>query len=270
MSRIEDLKKEARDNLDKKITIVSCFCQSNNIISEAMETVEGIIRTVKPPYEFLIIDNDVPEPVLRQLMKYEGDSIKVIHNGWNLGYSGGYDTGFRASSLDSRFVFTMDSDVVMDEPGWARGTLEELSRTGVWSGGTTLFISCIPKFVCEEIVAKFRQIKDKVDSSKIPIKLLKYINRNEGTFDEGIFVIPSDIDYIVMSKWAGYPSDVFGFKHHYAPGSQAKTLPDPKFEQLKRIWYSRDWQYFRDKWSFIAEHFPEVKEIKEIKDYIGG
>ncbi len=91
-----------------KLSIVTLHTNDSLIL----ETISSVYKTVKTPFEFILVDNNKNKERKEQIKK-EFPKIKVLQNPKNYGYARGINGGLRESQGD--FVLALNPDILVFE-----------------------------------------------------------------------------------------------------------------------------------------------------------
>ena len=108
--------------------------------------VDSIRAVTRYPYEIVIVDNGSDEATHAVLegLAADGDDVRIVYNGRNLGFGGGMNVGMRHARGD--VVVLLNNDVVVTQ-GWledmvgASAALRRARRFAV-----RLQLSCVRRF----------------------------------------------------------------------------------------------------------------------------
>src|SRR3989338_2052505 len=99
-----------------KLSIVTLHTNDTKIL----ETIESVYKTVKTPFEYILVDNNRNKERLIQI-KQKFPQIKIIQNPRNYGYARGINVGLREAQGD--FVLALNQDILVFE-----GTIDKMVK----------------------------------------------------------------------------------------------------------------------------------------------
>ncbi|MAE72002.1 MAG: hypothetical protein CME06_16235 [Gemmatimonadetes bacterium] len=219
--------------------------------------VESIRRYTRAPYELILIDNGSTDGTLEYFRSVPG--AKVIENGENLGFAGGFNRGIEAASGD--FVVLLNNDTLLTE-GWLETMLDAFEanpKLGV-AGPTSNCISG-PQLVKDarysdendlQKFARLRSLEHKGEVERVSriTGFCMMISRNtidrigllDTRFGIGNF---EDDDYCVRAKLSDFQIGICHdvFIHHF--GSVTFRATGQDYAAL----LEKNQKIFREKWA---------------------
>ncbi len=99
-----------------KLSIVTLHTNDTKIL----ETIESVYKTVKAPFEYILVDNNRNKERLN-IIKQKFPQLKVIQNPTNYGYARGINVGLREAQGD--FVLALNPDILVFE-----GTIDKMVK----------------------------------------------------------------------------------------------------------------------------------------------
>jgi len=255
--RKEEIVDKARELVKGKVSIISAFCPSNNIPSEAEQVVKSFLNT-QHNFELILIDNECPKDTMSAIEKIvnNDERVRIVRNLKNTGYSGGFNDGICNASTDV-YLF-IESDRVID-PDCVDAVCNDLSLGLFYE---TFFTKDIVNEIKERYFLLSEYMQNFNDSNML--KLEQYCRCGKGMMDENMFFIPADDDYRRSIIWSGFDNrkilnnpameklrKPFGRKYPAILGTNNKTSPNADFERFCSQVSSVGWGYYRAKWNFI-------------------
>lgn len=99
-----------------KLSIVTLHTNDTKIL----ETIESVYKTVKTPFEYILVDNNRNKERLEQI-KQKFPRLKVIQNPTNYGYARGINVGLREAK--GAYVLALNPDILVFE-----GTIDKMLK----------------------------------------------------------------------------------------------------------------------------------------------
>ena len=184
----------------------------------------GLLKSLKkiryPNYEIIIVDNASTDKSLEIIEKYSPE-IKIVKNKINRGFAGGANDGINASNPDSKYVITLNADMIVDSD-WITFSVNAMqSDKKIALVGNALLnpgestLQTLGHLEVNGNLAKFRRLgvgKDIKYFFNQPIidvdftwgLIKKNILKKIGLFDEKNFLMYEEADLCRRIKDAGY------------------------------------------------------------------
>jgi GT2 family glycosyltransferase len=102
-------------SLRSKVSIIWLTYNSNSLISEAKESLNGIANLRHSNFELVVVDNgsdDRSVDVIWSAVRGLGIKSRLVSTGRNLGFAGGNNRGLAEVAPDSEYVVLLNSDYV--------------------------------------------------------------------------------------------------------------------------------------------------------------
>jgi GT2 family glycosyltransferase len=96
---------------DKEYPLISIVMLNYNGLDYLNKTVPSILKLNYPNYEYIVVDNGSTDGSIDFIKSFE--TIRLVENGENVGYSKGKNIGFREAN--GEYVLSLDNDILLPD-----------------------------------------------------------------------------------------------------------------------------------------------------------
>ena len=96
---------------DKEHPLISIVMLNYNGLEYLKKTVPSILKLNYPNYEYIVVDNGSTDGSIDFIKSFE--TIRLVENGENVGYSKGKNIGFREAN--GEYVLSLDNDILLPD-----------------------------------------------------------------------------------------------------------------------------------------------------------
>jgi GT2 family glycosyltransferase len=234
--------------------LVTIIILNWNGIADTTACLNSLKKITYPNFRVIVVDNGSRDNEGARLKKLFGDSIEVVRNEDNLGYTGGNNVGIRRALDDGTdFVLLLNNDTTVEPDFLDRLVtaaekhptigilgpkiyLDEGRRT-LWSAGgwvdpITSFCHRNPQEEPYRFYAELVRTGYVIGAAML---IRREVLRKVGLLDERFFAYEEDIEYCVRARRAGFDSVLVTTSVAYhTPGSSVKNrLPLQPYYQTR-------------------------------------
>ena len=188
---------------------------------------------IYPNFEIVVVDNGSTDDSIRYLKEIFGDTIHIVQNGENLGYSKGFNAGITyAMDKNPDYLFILNNDTKVDPKaltelvkaaetdasiGFVSGKVYQYDNPKVLQtvGKLTNSITLVGSHIGanEEDIGQYNDIKEYTFIDDVFLLVRKEVIEKVGGYDSNFFLYLEETDWCVRVRKAG-------FKIIYTPGAK--------------------------------------------------
>lgn len=237
------------------------------------ECLKSVKRTDYPNFEIVFVDNGSVDESINFILKNFKSKIKIVQNGCNLGFAGGFNMGARASK--GEYLALLSNDMTVD-PRWLNPIVKlmesekEIGLAGFkrLAYGTKNVLDGIggDLYLCGRVKAVGRQeidkgqygtIREDLDYIGGAMVVRREIIRRVGLFDPDYIIFSEDCDLCYKIRKLGYKTVYVPQAIIWHKGQVTLTAMDSESHQIT---YMSD----RSRIRFVLIHFVRMRVLSTL------